>query len=94
MWACEYKVNLIIINLSQWITIKSWESSVNDRANSLKAYLWGKSGHHRAGCWVIPSAREREESATEKKTAIINLKVRVQRCGKSAPAVLVSVLAR
>jgi len=30
---------------------------------------WGKSGHHRAGCFVMRSACECEESATEMMTA-------------------------
>ncbi len=46
----------------------------------------GKSELHRAECWVTPSESNLRESATEMCTADIK-SVRVERCGKSAPAV-------
>jgi len=55
--------------------------------------FWGKSRlpHGQAG-WVIPSAGNREDSATETYRLILCLSmVRVQGCGKSAPATLRSV---
>jgi len=45
----------------------------------VKNMRWGKSGHHRAGCFVMRSACECEESATEMMTA-----------GKDAPMVRLS----
>ena len=46
----------------------------------------GKSGLHRAGCQVTPGGREPTESATERKPPERAFgRVRVKRCGKSAP---------
>ena len=45
----------------------------------------GKSELHRAWCWVTPSGGDSKDSATE-----INrhdFMVRMERCGKSAPAI-------
>jgi len=53
---------------------------------------WGKSGlPNGQACWVIPSTGNREESATETYRLILSSMVRVQGCGKSAPATLRSV---
>jgi hypothetical protein len=47
-------------------------------------YIRGKSGLSKDRiCWITPSVREYEDSATEKYRPT---RVRVQRCGKSAPA--------
>ena len=46
----------------------------------------GKSGLHRAGCQVTPGRREPMESATENIPPMRRkARVRVKRCGKSAP---------
>jgi len=53
---------------------------------------WGKSGlPHGQACWVMPSAGNREDSATETYRLILYCMARVQWCGKSAPATLRSV---
>jgi len=58
--------------------------------NKIKLF-WGKSGLPRGqACWVIPSAGNREDSATETYRLILCM-ARVQGCGKSAPATLRSV---
>ena len=56
----------------------------------------GKSGHHRAGCWVTPRRGNPTEERNREKTAdaATRPQVRVKRCGKSAPAVPVTVPAR
>jgi hypothetical protein len=47
----------------------------------------GKSGLHRAGCWLIASRGDPQESATESRPpARASGSARVKRCGKSAPA--------
>jgi hypothetical protein len=59
----------------------------------------GKSGLHRTRWWVTPTVREDRESATESKPPNGGVMawpshcvvVRVKRCGKSAPAVRVTV---
>ena len=52
-----------------------------------KIFSRGKSGLHRAACRVTPGESNLEDSAIEKETALKIFKVRVERCGKSAPAV-------
>ena len=49
----------------------------------------GRSGLHRAGCWLTASRGDPQESATENRPpmAAPPAQVRVKRCGKSAPAV-------
>src|SRR5204862_471403 len=44
----------------------------------------GKSGLHRAGCWLTASRGDSRDSATENKPPAAR-PVRVKRCGKSAP---------
>ena len=46
----------------------------------------GKSGHHRAGCWLTASEGNLRESATETKQPRSLFAATVKRCGKSAPA--------
>ncbi|OBQ31630.1 MAG: hypothetical protein AN485_23540, partial [Anabaena sp. MDT14b] len=47
----------------------------------------GKSGPPKdQTCWITSSASDREDSATERYRQSIYWLVRVQRCGKSAPA--------
>ena len=58
----------------------------------------GTSGLRRAGCWVTPSRGDSQDSATEKRPPMGDgqppPQVRVQRCGKSAPAPGVTRAAR
>ena len=59
------------------------------------AFRRGKSGLQRTRWWVTPTGREARDSATENKPPCGLLrKVRVKRCGKSAPAGRVTGLAR
>ncbi len=50
----------------------------------------GRSGLHRAGCWLTASRGDLQESATENRPPMAmplgSAQVRVKRCGKSAPA--------
>ena len=50
----------------------------------------GRSGLHRAGCWLTASRGDPQDSATENRPPMAGPKgpaqVRVKRCGKSAPA--------
>ena len=55
-------------------------------AGQTKGSRRGKSGLHRAGCRITSGEGDLRDSATEMCTACI-LQVRVERCGKSAPAV-------
>ena len=58
----------------------------------------GKSGLHRAGCWLTASRGDPQESATENRPPMAGPRgpdqVRVKRCGKSAPAPGVTRAAR
>ena len=50
----------------------------------------GRSGLHRAGCWLTASRGDPQDSATENRPPMARphgrAQVRVKRCGKSAPA--------
>jgi hypothetical protein len=58
----------------------------------------GRSGLHRAGCWLTASRGDLQESATENRPPMApppgGAQVRVKRCGKSAPATGVTRPAR
>ena len=72
--------------------LKAGEVIAIELQQKAEEFYWGKSGLlFGQACWVIPSAGDREDSATETHRLMLNGEIptsaaRVQRCGKSAPA--------
>ncbi len=61
-------------------------SGPGERRPSQDGVAGGKSELHRAGCWLTASRGDPQESATENKPPEVERpRVRVKRCGKSAP---------